>query len=600
MADFIKIIDKPALYEAADTENIKAVVGGINTEYFAPSANFSLKFASGEEEKFFNICDDPDQIQTVGLAEDFDGSKLSIRDGDIESTFTLGDTSLKIERVFYTKPTVAPKYKLAFSPGVQFFYQPELTQEAIAEGCVRPDNVVGSYAVYCDKQGHYKDKNGNTLANYGCGKIGHLYAPYWTDAAGVKIKGTQEIQGNTLAFVLPPQEWIDAAILPITLDPDIGYSTIGASKGANAAYTYACGPFSAGSSGTADTVSAYVDITSNGTDIRLGYYDAKTGPLADNLIGQSNLQTLDTYDYNGTNGALQVSLTGGVRTIVSGDDYFTAFLRASGTMSVYYDTISANRYYGSSSGDDFVDPFTYTSSSSRQYSVWVDYTEDSGDLPNKLIVPLADNTVSFLGKKINSGAVNTIAGSAVINNSGQDGKNGVVDSLAEIDAIDILGQIGKSGFVESSAGSAIINNFGHDGKAGFIDLDLQVVVKLLGLEAVIIFTGVLNSQLMDNIFSSSGSIGNNGNLTLQVENIISALTGFKGISGIADINVFTGTQILAKLGIKGDIDILLSDLDVRMVEVSVSGRIFQILISTKTGQISILQPKTGQINITTQ
>lgn len=221
-------------------------------------------------------------------------------------------------------------------------------------------------------------------------------------------------------------------------------------------------------------------------------------------------------------------------------------------------------------------------------------------LPNKLVLPLSNNTVSFLGKKINSGAVNTIAGSAVINNSGQDGKNGVVDTLTEIDTIDILGQIGKSGFVEASAGSAIINNFGHDGKSGFIALDLQVVVKLLGLEAVIIFTGVLNSQLMDNIFSSSGSIGNNGNLTLQVENIISALTGFKGISGIADINVFTGTQILAKLGIKGDINILLSDLDIRMVEVSVSGRIFQILISTKTGQISILQPKAGQINITTQ
>lgn len=221
-------------------------------------------------------------------------------------------------------------------------------------------------------------------------------------------------------------------------------------------------------------------------------------------------------------------------------------------------------------------------------------------LPGELIVSLSDNVVSFLGKKINSGAVNTIAGSAVINNSGQDGKNGVVDALTEIDTIDILGQIGKSGFVEANAGSAIINNLGHDGKTGAIELDLQVVVKLLGLEAVIIFTGVLNSKLMDNIFSSSGSIGNNGNLTLQVENIISALTGFKGISGIADINVFTGTQILAKLGIKGDIDILLSDLDIRMVEVSVSGRIFQILISTKTGQISILQPKTGQINITTQ
>lgn len=200
-------------------------------------------------------------------------------------------------------------------------------------------------------------------------------------------------------------------------------------------------------------------------------------------------------------------------------------------------------------------------------------------LPNKLTISLNDAVSSFSGKIGNSGVVNTNAGSATINNSGQDGKNGIVDT--DIDPL-------------------TVSNLAYDGKTGFIDFDLQVIVKLLGLESIVVFAGVLNSQLMDNVFSLNGNISQTGNLTLQVENIINALTGFKGVSGIADINVFTDVQILAKLGIKGDINILLADMGVKLIEVTVSDRIFQILISTKTGQISILKPKTGQINITTQ
>ena len=71
MPDYTKIEDKPKLYQAADNSAIKAVVGGRNCENFAPSVNVSFRMESGQEQYFFNICDDPEQVKTVGKDEDW-------------------------------------------------------------------------------------------------------------------------------------------------------------------------------------------------------------------------------------------------------------------------------------------------------------------------------------------------------------------------------------------------------------------------------------------------------------------------------------------------------------------------------------------------
>jgi len=376
MADFKKIIEKPALYEAADTENIKAVVGGINTDYFAPSANISFKMQSGKEQYFFNICDDVDQVKTVGIAENFDKNKLAIRDGDQESTFELKETSLKIERVFYVKPTVAPKYKLAFSPGVSFHYQPELTPEEIAEGCFRPDNVVGSYAVYCDKSGHYKDRSGNTIVNYGCGKIGHLYAPYWTDADGKKVKGTQEIKDGVLTFALPGQKWIDTATLPIKLDPDVGYDTAGGSSGGATGFAKGNHSGSGGAkfnfnTGTLDSFSAYVKTISSEGTVEGGLYDLN---VSDEPNGLKH-QTSSFNDITGTAAWVSGTMSG---SITSGDYAIT--FAASGAVHNYYDAVSGAGYHNNTNVVSLPDPWSGTQSTGYNYSMYVTYTE-SGLLP---------------------------------------------------------------------------------------------------------------------------------------------------------------------------------------------------------------------------
>ena len=75
------------------------------------------------------------------------------------------------------------------------------------------------------------------------------------------------------------------------------------------------------------------------------------------------------------------------------------------------------------------------------------------------------------------------------------------------------------------------------------------------------------------------------------------LGAIKGNRGDIDIQTFTGVDIAGKIGVKGNIDIVLESNDIKLIEIIVSDRIYQILLSTITGEISILGPKTGTINI---
>lgn len=376
MPDFVKIKDKPKLYQAADTENIKAVVGGKNTENFAPSANISFKMRSGEEKYFFNICDDIKQVKTVGKEEDWNGNKLKIKDGDIESTFELFDTSLKIERVFHKKPTTAPRYKLKYSKGISFHYQPELTQEEIDEGVVRPDNVVGSYAVRCDKQGHYKDENGKTRVDYGCGKIGHLYAPYWTDAEGEKVKGVQRVEGDYLIFDLPDQTWIDSAKLPITLDPDIGYTTAGASSTThNTGILYFIDAYAASSDGTLDDMSIYCEAVSGGGRLTMGLFtiSGSTATKVDDTVGDTISTTGMSWRAQNVNSGASVS---------NGTDYHPAWIiETSSTIRVAFDSTSDSMRYKFTSYSHGSLAASYTGLVNwvaRSYSIYASYTESGG------------------------------------------------------------------------------------------------------------------------------------------------------------------------------------------------------------------------------
>lgn len=115
------------------------------------------------------------------------------------------------------------------SKGLDFFYQPELTQKEIDEGAYRPDSVIGSYAVYhSSKRNNVKKANG-VYENYGTGKAFHIFRPRCWDSSADTVWGFIEIDGNTMR-IGADSTWMANAVYPVTIDPVVGYRTEGASQ----------------------------------------------------------------------------------------------------------------------------------------------------------------------------------------------------------------------------------------------------------------------------------------------------------------------------------------------------------------------------------
>lgn len=100
-----------------------------------------------------------------------------------------------------------------------FYYQGKLTEEEINEGHERPENVVGSYAVYHTSKAHNQ---------YKTGKAFHIYRPEAVDAKGNKTwcDLNIDIKAQTATITIP-QKYLDEASYPVYVDPTFGYTSTG-------------------------------------------------------------------------------------------------------------------------------------------------------------------------------------------------------------------------------------------------------------------------------------------------------------------------------------------------------------------------------------
>ena len=135
-----------------------------------------------------------------------------------------------IKARFYEKPNDEFEFEIEFTQkpksnvlhlsietkGLDFYYQPELTKDEVEHGASRPENVVGSYAVYHSTMaGNYIGGN-----NYRAGKAFHIYRPYAVDAKGTKVWCDLHI--DTEMHITIPPDFIDNAAYPIIVDPTFG------------------------------------------------------------------------------------------------------------------------------------------------------------------------------------------------------------------------------------------------------------------------------------------------------------------------------------------------------------------------------------------
>jgi len=162
--------------------------------------------------------------------------------------------------------------------GLKFYYQPELTQKEKDEGYFRPENVVGSYAVYHETQ----DKKMKTEAEgekYKAGIFGMFYRPKATDANGDWVWCDLFIDEKSgVSTITVPQDFLDKAAYPVSTGTEnFGYEVGGSSYvSSNKFWSYACGDTYTGGVGTGVSMFIYAYKTSGTVYAQMGLYDTSS------------------------------------------------------------------------------------------------------------------------------------------------------------------------------------------------------------------------------------------------------------------------------------------------------------------------------------
>lgn len=262
--------------------------------------------------------------------------------------------------------------------GLTFYYQPELTREE-KKTAFRPDNVVGSYAVYHSSKANTRIKANGTREEYKTGKVFHIYRPIAIDSNNTEAWGELNVDTDSNKLTLTfPQSFLDNAVYPIIIDPTFGYTSVGGSAtnfddwGAYglSSSTY---HYTASSGDTVTQIDAYVE-SNGGTDTAdLAIYTVSSGDP--NTLQGSTHQI--TFSYNGgggqwtDTGTIEEDLSDGVVYTVaigSTSDAFDAIFYDTGGVDDQSNQNSAT--LGATWSEDGTDP--------RVMSVFATFTEGGG------------------------------------------------------------------------------------------------------------------------------------------------------------------------------------------------------------------------------
>lgn len=172
--------------------------------------------------RFNNDANFSVRLKDTGGVFSVDKDKVSYQSDLGESRiYELPDDKFEFDTVISAKPASnVVEYALQHK-NVVAIYQPALTVAEAVEGFYRPDDVVGSYAIYHDS------KRDNA---YKTGKVTHVYRPYIEDANLSKVwcELNIDLQSNLMTVTIP-QDFLDTATYPLRLDPTFGFTDLGAS-----------------------------------------------------------------------------------------------------------------------------------------------------------------------------------------------------------------------------------------------------------------------------------------------------------------------------------------------------------------------------------
>ena len=319
--------------------------------------------------------------------------RVQYKSGDVTAFIEpKSDTDFDIDFTLDVKPdTNVFEYKIEGAEEFDFFYQPELTAEEIAEGASMPDNVVGSYAVYHKTKVNNCTNCGHAL--YATGKVMHIYRPKAIDANGAETWAELSYENGVLSVTVP-QKFLDEAVFPVRVDPTFGYTSAGAtSQNSGSTSDLYDGTHSRlGAAGTVDSISFYAKVASAGSvNFKGALY----------LVSDASLVSSGTeVSVNSTTPQWWIST--GPSVSITAQNYYIVYGADNTAQAVltYYDTeASSNRPS---------DTFTYSTfpatarliSSARIFSIYATYTASASTPTPHIIIPSATRVIIPSGTRI--------------------------------------------------------------------------------------------------------------------------------------------------------------------------------------------------------
>lgn len=229
----------------------------------------------------------------------------------------------------------------------------------------RPENVVNSYAVYLATP----RTNETDGKKYRTGKIAHIYRPIITDSNGKACYGELKISADkTTLSIIIPQDFLDAAIYPVFIDPTFGYTTAGASSAAlsfSVADVGATTILSLGATENNKRVTAIYAYGSGG-DCSGAIYDLPSGAGTAPNTRYGSASLIDLPASAGWN-SVAVAIE-----ILAGKDYCVA-TGIYNTATLYYDAGSGNER-SAASANTLPTTWTHSNYSANKYSQYAEYT----------------------------------------------------------------------------------------------------------------------------------------------------------------------------------------------------------------------------------
>jgi hypothetical protein len=380
-----QIADIGDIYQIADIGDMHAYchVGGKDSvvgSKVVPNANFSWQCGTGLEQFFLNI--NRAAVSVLDEKETFQNDELKLKIGDNTDIWKIVDGKLKWDIEFEVKPqTNIFEWDIAFSSGLRFGYQDTIENDHKNFGYKeypelkdyqakyrRPDNVVGSYAIFCNRRNRMIGEY-----DYGTGKLGHIYRPLVIDADNNEVWA--ELYIDPVAKILRitiPQSFLDTAIYPVRLDPTFGYDTIGASTTDIDKYLYALNPDNPGSDGTATSIDIYCkNYSGNDVTICVGIYDDSAG-IAGNLKETEDCDTLLSSET--TLGWRVFSLSPTIAVLSANTYHLGVSADVNNRCETRYDGASPNQRDSDTYVTPWNDPWSYDNKANFAYSVRCTYT----------------------------------------------------------------------------------------------------------------------------------------------------------------------------------------------------------------------------------